>query len=260
MVSSGIDSEHIIMPCRPVTAGELGVKPGWGAGQSMWYMEELNQFVAPMLLPSQPIAAIATNRHLQHDKGSTAGVLPIKATQSLQQQAQQEDLIVGPPLLERQGQRAALQVEKQPQRTVLQDATDSKTQEPVKDQAAAVPVMPLADEVGEVYMYTADDIRAIAPLWWNYTIQMRVFHETHEQVRWQTPVASEHCPFYLWPMLFLKTHTCQATANRCKYCIKMCTSKMACHTVHNNHTLPKACWIHGLRLILSAGNEQPYKL
>ena len=182
-----------IMPCRSVTAGELGVKQGWGAGQSIWYMEELNQFVAPMLLPAQLTAAIATNRHLQsNNKESADAVLTNKAIVSLQQQAQleqtaahklQEGLIVAPSALKRQGQRAALQVERQAQRAVLQETTDSSTQEPMTDQAAAAPVVPLADEVGEIYMYTADDIRSIAPLWWNYTIQMRVFHETHEQVR-----------------------------------------------------------------------------
>ena len=197
------------MPCRSVTAGELGVRPGLGAGQFIWYMEELNQFVAPMLLPVQPTAAIGTNRHLQHDTKQTADAVLTNvktATVMLQQQAQvgqaaahklQEDPTAAPRALKRQGQRGDLRMERQSQRAVLQEATDSRTQEAVTDQAAAAPVVPLADEVGEIYMYTGDDIRAIAPLWWNYTIQMRVFHETHEQVRGQTPVASVHMPLFV---------------------------------------------------------------
>ena len=42
--------------------------------------------------------------------------------------------------------------------------------------------LPLADEVGELYLYAAEDLRHIAPLWWNYTKQMRVFHETYAKV------------------------------------------------------------------------------
>ncbi len=42
--------------------------------------------------------------------------------------------------------------------------------------------LPLADEVGELYLYAAEDLMRIAPLWWNYTKQMRVFHETYAQV------------------------------------------------------------------------------
>ena len=40
----------------------------------------------------------------------------------------------------------------------------------------------VADEVGEVYLYAAEDLTRIAPLWWNYTKQMRVFHETYAKV------------------------------------------------------------------------------
>lgn len=43
--------------------------------------------------------------------------------------------------------------------------------------------LPLADEVGEVYLNAAEDLTRIAPLWWNYTKQMRVFHETYAKVR-----------------------------------------------------------------------------
>ena len=42
--------------------------------------------------------------------------------------------------------------------------------------------LPLADEVGEVYLYAAEDLTRIAPLWWNYTKQMRIFHETYAKV------------------------------------------------------------------------------
>lgn len=220
IVSTAPGGAHIIMPCRSVTAGQLGVKPGLGAGQSIWYMGELNQFIAPILLSAQPTAAIATNRHLQHDNKETAdAVLTNRAIVSLQQQAQlgqttahklQEGIIAVPQGLERQSQRA-----------VLQAATDSKIQEAVTDIAAAAPVVPSADEVGEVYMYTADNIRAIAPLWWNYTIQMRVFHETHKQVR-----GLYTCPFSLWPRLFHNCHddSSMTAANRSEFCIKQRTS------------------------------------
>ena len=40
----------------------------------------------------------------------------------------------------------------------------------------------LADEVGEIYVYAASDLKRVAPLWWEYTKQMRVFHEKYAQV------------------------------------------------------------------------------
>ena len=51
--------------------------------------------------------------------------------------------------------------------------------ESVAQLATAVPTLPLADEIGEVYLYEAGDLRRIAPLWWSYTKQMRTFHETY---------------------------------------------------------------------------------
>ena len=91
--------------------------------------------------------------------------------------------------VEGQAQRATLQVGRHAQRAVLQEASNSTTH-----LAVAEATLPLADEVGELYMYTAGDIRAIAPLWWTYTSQMRVFHETRAQV---TPVTSVNPPWGL---------------------------------------------------------------
>ena len=197
------------MSCRSVTAEELGVGPGWGAGQNMWYMQELNQFLAQMLLPSQEAAAVSSRRQLRSEKPESAPALPMHElaadTDNLRQHAHQrqspaqqllQDLLSatgaskartqGTALqFERQTQRAALPVKRQLQaeRGMLLNTTDGTMQESIlADPAAAETMMPLADEIGEIYMYTADDIRAIAPLWWNYTRQMRVFHETHAQV------------------------------------------------------------------------------
>ena len=233
-----VTSDNIIMPCRSMTAGELGVRPGLGASQEIWYMEQLNQFVAPMLLPAQPTAAIATNRHLQHDTKETADAVLTNvktAVVSLQQQAQ-----AGQPAAHKLHNdliAASLSVGRQSQRVLLQEATYSSTQNTVTDQAAAAPAATVADEVGEIYMYTADDMRAIASLWWNYTIQMRVFHETHAQVCWQTPAAAVH--LYLLSLFiallklpdFFKLDSVSIASTSVH-------PRMACYRVHNNHTLP----------------------
>ena len=201
-----------------MTAEELGVGPGWGAGQHMWYMQELNQFLAQMLLPSQEAAAASSRRQLRSVKLQPAPAMRQAATDTvnLQQHAHlrqsaarqlMEDLLAatgadegqarGTALhAERQTQRAALPLKRQLQakRGMLQEATDGAVQEALlADLAAAKTILPLADEVGEIYMYTADDIRAIAPLWWNYTRQMRVFHETHAQVCWQISLPQQTC-------------------------------------------------------------------
>lgn len=197
------------MVCRSVTAQELGVGPGWGAGQHMWYMQELNQFLAKMLLPSQEAAAVSSRRQLRSlrlqsapaMRKAAADIVNVQQYAHLQQGAARQlpkDLLAatGAPQgqaqgtalqAERQIQRAALPVKRQLQaeRGLLPEATADTMQEAqLADLAAAETILPLADEVGEIYMYTADDIRAIAPLWWNYTRQMRVFHESHAQVCW----------------------------------------------------------------------------
>ena len=192
----------------------------------MWYMQELNQFLAKMLLPSQEAAAASSIRQLRSLKPQSASAMRKSAADKsnvqqhvhLRQSAARqllalEDLLVatgaaetqapGTPLqLEGQTQRAALPFNRQLQvaRGMLQEAADGPMQEALlADLAAAETILPLADEVGEIYMYTSDDIRAIAPLWWNYTRQMRVFHETHAQVCWQSSsplqiaVCSQYC-------------------------------------------------------------------
>lgn len=163
----------------------------------MWYMSELNQFLARMLLPSQDAAVVPSRRQLHAEKAEPASAMHRAAAVSVQQHVHFGQLLQhllpasreksGTALQgERQTGRAVLSVERQAERALLQEAAEGTVQEPeVADLAASEPVLPLADEVGEIYMYTADDIRSIAPLWWNYTKQMRVFHETHAQVCWQ---------------------------------------------------------------------------
>lgn len=154
--------------------------PGWGAGQNMWYMQELNQFLAQMLLPSQDAAAVPGRRQLHFEQ-----LLRVTDTTLQAKRQTQRAALSLKRQAKRQTRRAALSVKRPAARTLLQEAAESTVQEPeMADLAASEPILPLADEVGEIYMYTADDTRAIAPLWWNYTKQMRVFHETHAQVRW----------------------------------------------------------------------------
>ena len=166
--------------CRSVTAGELGVGAGWGAGQHMWYMAQLNQFLVQMLLPSEPHASkqvdpiLAAVDMLAHQADTET--LPQRARQLLEHRPAALGLPKG------QDQRAHLQGERQPHKALLQDAVDAVIRDQNTSLLQAETVVPLADEVGELYMYTADDLKAIAPLWWNYTKTMRVFHETHAAV------------------------------------------------------------------------------
>lgn len=166
--------------------------PGWGAGQKMWYMEELNEFLAHMLLPSQTAIAVSSSRRLLSKKTASAHALPkrhnvaethnnAQAEHSALQQLLQK-LLDESAAGARQTGKAVMLLERQAHRAVLQEETEGIMQEQEANPPAAEPVLPLADEVGEFYMYTADDLKAIAPLWWNYTKQMRVFHETHAQV------------------------------------------------------------------------------
>ncbi len=70
-------------------------------------------------------------------------------------------------------------------RSLLQEAEEEEEEEEEEavnmlgEEEARLAV---ADEVGEVYLYAAEDLTRIAPLWWNYTKQMRVFHETYAKV------------------------------------------------------------------------------
>ncbi len=60
-------------------------------------------------------------------------------------------------------------------RALLQDAGATESEH---EQA---PVH-LADEVGEIYLYHHEDLKRIAPLWWNYSMPARAFPETHTHV------------------------------------------------------------------------------
>ena len=155
----------------------------------MWYMEELNQFIAQMLLPFQPAIAVSSSRRLLSKNMTFAHALPkhtdVADTQNNAQvehsalQQLLQNLLDESAAGARPAGKAVMLLERQTHRAVLQEETEGSMQE---QEAKPPAVLPLADEVGELYMYTADDLRAIAPLWWNYTKQMRVFHETHAQV------------------------------------------------------------------------------
>ncbi len=75
-------------------------------------------------------------------------------------------------------------------RILLQDNTATEDQQPGNQQPGdPQPDLPpfdssefLADEIGELYMYTASDLRAIAPLWWDYSKQVRSFQDVHAEV------------------------------------------------------------------------------
>ena len=69
----------------------------------------------------------------------------------------------------------------------------------------------VADEVGEVYLYAAEDLTRIAPLWWNYTKQMRVFHETYAKVCRHLQCGFMCQPYV--PSIMLTTTQCIADAN-----------------------------------------------
>jgi len=69
----------------------------------------------------------------------------------------------------------------------------------------------VADEVGEVYLYAAEDLTRIAPLWWNYTKQMRVFHETYAKVCRHLQCEFMCQPYV--PCIMLTTTQCIADAN-----------------------------------------------
>lgn len=68
-------------------------------------------------------------------------------------------------------------------------------------------------------MYTMDKLRAIAPLRWNYTIQMRLCHETHAQVCYHT--SAVYLPFCMWPLHLLRMPGMVGSSdNRCQYCMQ----------------------------------------
>ena len=147
----------------------------------MWYMKELNQFLVQMLLPSDAIRPDASK---SDTLTAITDALTQQETSEDGAQTMQRQLQHGLPATasaRRQLTKADLLIEGKRQRALQQDATGITIadQEDLPDPEA---VLPLADEIGELYMYTADDLRAIAPLWWDYTKKMRVFHETHAEV------------------------------------------------------------------------------
>lgn len=156
----------------------------------MHYMGQLNQFIAKALLPGPS----PTQRHLQVLKATAApdaSAHPSKHTHALTHASASADTKLLATMEEAgQSGQGPLAV-----RTLLQDniATESHTtegQQPSKqqpgDQQPDLPPLDssevLADEIGELYMYTASDLRAIAPLWWDYSKQVRSFQDMHAEV------------------------------------------------------------------------------
>ncbi|KAA6419868.1 MAG: hypothetical protein FRX49_10231 [Trebouxia sp. A1-2] len=155
----------------------------------MHYMGQLNQFIAKALLPGPS----PTQRHLQVLKATAApdaSAHPSKHTHALTHASASADTKLLATMEEAgQSGQGPLAV-----RTLLQDniATESHTtegQQPSKqqpgDQQPDLPPLDssevLADEIGELYMYTASDLRAIAPLWWDYSKQVRSFQDMHAE-------------------------------------------------------------------------------
>ncbi|KAK9824315.1 hypothetical protein WJX72_009397 [[Myrmecia] bisecta] len=90
---------------RSFTVEEFGVRAGWGAAQNMWYMADLNRFMAEKMMPPDT---------------------------------------------------------------------------PIYDDWLAAPFTARrADEVGEFFLYHEADIKRLAPLYWDYSIKARTFHERH---------------------------------------------------------------------------------
>lgn len=275
--------------CRSFTVDELKAGPGWGAAQHMWYMKELNQFIAHKLLPSKSEGVGSIKRQLtakraeaahqhanrgnrpamaapqpdltsatgQHDRHRQTALLQAAAAtlldaehvsaSSLSKAAPAEAKATAEQPDESLQHRALLQAVPSSILTAQHAATDANSaavesnlvsqltallqkQKPAeqlsdlhegsrasfKQQAVKVlgvkqvqalgppqhrsrsllqeeeeavnmlgeeeAQLPLADEVGELYLYAAEDLRRVAPLWWNYTKQMRVFHETYAEV------------------------------------------------------------------------------
>lgn len=278
--------------CRSFTVDELQAKPGWGAAQRMWYMKELNLFIAHKLLPSksegvgsvkrqltakrakaahqhanrgnrpamappQPDSTSATGQHARHgqtallqaaaatlldaehvssfglptatptETAATAeqadgsvyhrALLQVLSSSSLTAQhaatdahsAVVESNVVGKLTTLLQQRRPAEQLADLHEDTTLpfrqqavnllgvkrsqapgppQHQSRSLLQEEEEKEEATNMLgeeearLPLADEVGEMYLYAAEDLTRIAPLWWNYTKQMRIFHETYAKV------------------------------------------------------------------------------
>ena len=184
--------------CRSVTAAELGVAHGLGAAQRMNYMGQLNQFIAKTLLPT------ANSKHRNLQSMATAIRANASASSDLHRghMHQHTDIYSNGPKRAFQTKRLLLTTSQEGDqlqipsgvrdpRALLQDKTESEDQqdtdelqndedhEQTLEQQADSDVR-LADEIGELYMYTARDLRAIAPLWWDYSKQVRNFQDHAE--------------------------------------------------------------------------------
>ena len=166
----------------------------------MHYMGQLNQFIAKALLPGPG----PTQRHLQVLKATTAPhasahpSLQAQHTHALSHASASAETT---SLATMQEVRQAVQGPLAVRRTLLQDDTATEDQQPGDQQPGdqlpgdQQPDLPpsdsgefLADEIGELYMYTASDLRAIAPLWWDYSKQVRSFEDMHAEVDSSTVV------------------------------------------------------------------------
>ena len=163
-----------------MTAKELLVEQGLGAAQAMYYMGQLNQFIAKALLPGPG----PPQRHLQALKATAAP--DTSAHPSLQAQHTHALSHASASAETKQEVRQAVQGPLAV-RTLLQGSTATEDQQP--DLPPSDPGEFLADEIGELYMYTASDLRAIAPLWWDYSKQVRSFEDMHAEVDSTTVVS-----------------------------------------------------------------------
>ena len=165
--------------CRSVTPAELGVVQGLGAAQHMWYMGELNKYIAKMMLPEVG----SGTRHFQSQ--------PSMAANSTRHSKLLHARFVVADLAEAQNGGTT----SSPLQGLLQDSDDDSDQQAYKQIVnssqsgmwhnklpSPESSLPLADEIGELYAYTASDLRAIAPLWWDYSKKMRTFHENYAKV------------------------------------------------------------------------------
>ena len=162
-----------------MTAKELLVEQGRGAAQAMYYMGQLNQFIAKALLPGPG----PPQRHLQALKATAAP--DTSAHPSLQAQHTHAPSHASASAETKQEVRQAVQGPLAV-RTLLQGNTATEDQQP--DLPPSDPGEFSADEIGELYMYTASDLRAIAPLWWDYSKQVRSFEDMHAEVELTTVV------------------------------------------------------------------------
>ena len=177
-------------------------------------MEELNQFIAKILLPEVG----STTRHLQSHSS-------VEASLSCRAAAQRAiSLVTELSEAQKRYDPCTAAATSNSFRSMLQDSNDSSHQQAhgddvnnsqTEDSQAELlslgPDLPLADQVGELYVYTASDIRAIAPLWWDYSKKARTFHEKHAEVcfAWSRIVLQSSHDFCLLVSRHLKIGQCR---------------------------------------------------